>query len=218
MTTSSGRAIAAGLLAVTVAACGTATRAAPPEPDAARPAASPAGVDVEQRRYTDADVRFMQRMIPHHAQALTMASLVPARADRDAIRLLAERIAVSQQDEIAMIRRWLEKRGEEIPPPDAHHGHHGAGQHAAMAGMLSPEELARLEAARGPEFDRLFLEYMIRHHEGALMMVDELFASGGAGQEPDIFRIASEVDADQRAEIERMRRVLSALSAGETRR
>ena len=217
MMTPSGRVLAAGLIATAVAACGTATRATPAE---AVHTDTPAGASVEQRRYTEADVRFMQRMIPHHAQALTMASLVPARASRDAIRLLAERIAVSQQDEIAMIRRWLEKRGEEVPPLDAHHGHHGAGghQHAGMAGMLTADELARLEAATGLEFDRLFLEYMIRHHEGALMMVDELFASTGAGQETDVFRIASEVDADQRAEIERMRRVLGAISAGETRR
>ena len=218
---------ASGLLAVLiVAACGTTTREAAPGPvphtapgDSARASAAAVATPEGRPRYTQADVRFMQGMIGHHAQALEMTSLVPPRTSSENIRLLAERIEVSQKDEIAMMRRWLEQRGEEVPSPNAHQGHHGAGsQHEHMPGMLTPDELARLASATGAEFDRLFLELMIRHHEGALIMVKDLFASEGAGQEVDVFRIASEVEADQNAEIARMRRMLNAPSSGVQRR
>lgn len=150
----------------------------------------------------------MQHMIAHHAQALAMSGLVPARSRRDDIRLLAQRIEVSQKDEIAQMQRWLRDRSQEIPSADPHHAHHGAGaQQAAMPGMLTHEELTRLAAATGSEFDRLFLEFMIRHHQGAQAMVAELFATPGAGQEAEIFRFASEVDAVQGVEIARMRRM-----------
>ena len=150
--------------------------------------------------YVEADVRFMQAMIAHHAQALAMTDLVPDRTESEALQRLARRIEVSQKDEIAMMERWLDSRGESAPE-----GHpHGS----LMPGMLTEEELARLAGATGDEFDRLFLEYMIRHHEGALVMVADLFSSGG-GQEAEVFRIASNVDADQRAEIARMRGMLT---------
>lgn len=146
--------------------------------------------------YTEADVRFVQGMIPHHAQALVMTELVAVRTGSAAMRRMARRIEVSQKDEIAIMERWLERRAE--PVPGAHlHG-------SPMPGMLTEEELARLAATSGEEFDRLFLELMIRHHEGALVMVADLFDSGG-GQEAEIFQLASHVDADQRAEIARMR-------------
>jgi len=151
-----------------------------------------------------ADVRFMREMIGHHAQALEMTALVPGRAAREDLRMMAGRITVSQQDEIAIMRRWLESRGQAVPATDAHHGHHGGGEEHRMPGMATPEEMARLSASTGAEFDRLFLELMIRHHEGALVMVAQLFAAGG-GQESQVFHIASEVDADQRMEIDRMR-------------
>ncbi|HEV2149680.1 MAG TPA: DUF305 domain-containing protein [Longimicrobiaceae bacterium] len=216
----SGRKIAAaaGLLAaVSIAACSPAARM--PDRGSAGPAAgADAGPAPGERSYTGADVRFMQGMIAHHAQALAMTALAPARSRREDVRLLAERIEVSQEDEIAAMRRWLEKRGEAVPGPDAHHGHHGSGGHALMPGMLTPEELARLAAVTGSAFDRLFLESMIRHHEGALVMVRELFASRGAGQEPEIFQFATEVDADQRVEIARMRAMLDALPSGAGRR
>jgi uncharacterized protein (DUF305 family) len=167
--------------------------------------------------HTPADVRFMREMIGHHAQALEMAALVPERAARPDLRLLAERITVSQQDEIAMMQAWLRAHGEAVPA-DAHaghHAHHAAGaDSAAMPGMATPEEMARLAAARGAEFDRLFLELMIRHHEGALVMVRELFATPGAGQESQIYSVASEVDADQRMEIDRMRSMLDGPPGG----
>lgn len=220
-------AAAAALLApAAVAACGPATRAAPAAAAPAAEAAPAAAPAPGPRAYTAADVRFMQHMIVHHAQALEMTALVAERTQNEAIRRLAQRIEVSQHDEIAQMQRWLRERGEEVPSlasagehathaqHDAHGAHGGTPAHAAMPGMLTREEMARLAAARGAEFDRLFLELMIRHHEGALVMVEELFASEGAGQEVDVFRIAAEVDADQRMEIERMQALLAAMPQG----
>jgi uncharacterized protein (DUF305 family) len=167
------------------------------------------------RPYSEADVRFLHGMIPHHAQALEMTALVPSRSTRQDVRLTAQRIEVSQQDEIAMMQQWLRARRLEIPAAGAGH-QHGAG-HAHMPGMLTPQEMDRLRAASGAEFDRLFLEYMIRHHEGALVMVAELFATPGAGQEPELFGMASEVDSDQRMEIARMRAMLNGQLSGAPR-
>jgi uncharacterized protein (DUF305 family) len=147
----------------------------------------------------------MQGMILHHAQALDMTALLPSRSTREDMRLLAQRIEASQADEIKMMQRWLEVRGEEVPSPHAHHAHDAK----LMPGMLTPEEMARLAEAKGAEFDRLFLELMIKHHEGALIMVKELFSTAGAGQEAEIFAFASDVDADQRMEIDRMRGMLN---------
>jgi uncharacterized protein (DUF305 family) len=155
-------------------------------------------------RYTDADVRFMQGMIGHHAQALEMTALLRTRSQRDAMKLLAQRIDVSQTDEIRTMRQWLQARGLEAP--DAH-AHHAPGA-PLMPGMLTADEMATLAAANGTAFDRLFLQYMIRHHEGALVMVKELFASPGAGQDADVNAFASDVEADQAMEIGRMRAML----------
>ena len=160
--------------------------------------------DLSRVQFTPADVRFMQGMIGHHAQALEMAALLPERTHRDDMRLLARRIDVSQADEIKMMQRWLEVRGQDIPGP---HAHHAPGA-PLMPGMLTAEEMNRLAAANGETFDRLFLELMIKHHEGALTMVKELYATPGAGQESEIYAFASDVDADQRMEIERMRGML----------
>jgi uncharacterized protein (DUF305 family) len=155
-------------------------------------------------RHTAADVRFMQGMITHHLQAVEMANMVAERSTRADIHLLAQRILASQQDEIELMQKWLRDRGEPLENPHAHHGDHG------MHGMLTPEQLARLAAASGAEFDRLFLAAMIIHHEGALRMVADLFASPGAAQEEEIFTFASHVEADQRIEIARMHRMLRA--------
>lgn len=142
-----------------------------------------------------------------------MTELSASHAESAAIRLLARRIDVSQKDEMRLMRRWLEARGQ--PVPDSAHGGHGAGGDLAlMPGMLTAEDLARLERSRGAEFDRLFLEFMIRHHEGALTMVADLFAAPGGGLEPALYQFASHVDADQRAEIARMRRMLAAPDSG----
>lgn len=186
---------AAGLLlSVATAACGGATAQAQATPQPAP-------------RHGAADVRFVTGMIGHHAQALEMVALVRERATRGDVRLMAERVEVSQRDEIAMMERWLRARGEPLPSADSAHAHHGGG-HAQMPGMLTAGEMQRLGAAAGAEFDRLFLELMIRHHEGALAMVAELFGTRGGGQESEVFHIASEVDADQRMEIDRMRTML----------
>jgi uncharacterized protein (DUF305 family) len=160
--------------------------------------------------YTLADVRFMQHMIGHHAQALVMAALVDERTSLPNMPLLAERITISQRDEIAYMRRWLEDRREELPPEDAH-VHAAMGHGHVMPGMLTQAELDAMAAATGVAFDRLFLEGMIRHHEGAIVMVRELFESPGAGQDAEIFVFASDVQADQVAEIQRMQRILATL-------
>ncbi len=156
--------------------------------------------DLSHVQYTAADVRFMQGMIGHHAQALEMTDLLKTRTASEEMRILALRIAVSQADEIRMMRRWLEVRGQDAPAGHAMHMH-GA---TLMPGMLGPEEMARLAAATGRAFDRLFLELMITHHQGALTMVTALFATPGAGQESEIFAFASDVEADQAMEIDRM--------------
>jgi len=155
--------------------------------------------------FTAADVAFVQQMIPHHEQALEMTALVPSRTQRDDLPLFAERLEVSQTDEIEQLRRWLEERGQAATS----HEHHGEGH--LMPGMLTPEEMAQLSDARGTEFDELFLQYMIRHHEGAVVMVEELLTTGEGGQEPQIFQLAQHIDSDQRVEIARMKRLLADL-------
>jgi uncharacterized protein (DUF305 family) len=161
-------------------------------------------IELARVPHTAADVRFMQGMISHHAQALEMTALLPTRTMRPEMKLLARRIDDSQTDEIALMERWLKERGETSPGA---HAHHMPGA-TLMPGMLTPEELQRLAAARGDEFDRLFLELMIKHHEGALFMVGELFSTPGAAQETEMFAFASDVDADQRIEIRRMSALL----------
>jgi len=187
------RPLAAFLLAV--GGCGQAPR----QPVAETPVAA---VTLPKPRHVPPDVRFVQGMISHHAQALEMTKLVAGRTSRAEIRLLAERIDVSQKDEIALMRRWLERKGAEIPDPDAHL-HAAMGHGDLMPGMLTAEELDQLAKANGTAFDRLFLQFMIRHHEGALRMVADLFSASGA-HDTQLFSFASDVDADQRAEIKRM--------------
>jgi uncharacterized protein (DUF305 family) len=174
---------------------------------ASRVVSATSATDQSKVQYTQADVRFMQGMIGHHAQAVEMTGLLATRTNSDDMRKLALRIEVSQSDEIKMMLYWLEARGQEVPGPHAMHMH-GA---TLMPGMLTEDEMRRLADARGTEFDRLFLEGMIKHHGGALTMVKDLFATPGAGQESEIFAFASDVDADQRMEIERMSAMLAML-------
>ena len=154
--------------------------------------------------YTVADVRFMQNMIGHHAQALRMVELAPTRGASVKVLQLSRKIDISQRDEIAMMKQWLSDRRQLIPSDEQAHA-------MMMVGMLSEDEMATLARARGAEFDRMFLRFMIRHHEGALQMVDELWKAPGAGQDPDIFRFATDVDADQRDEIFVMQKMLDTL-------
>src|SRR5471030_2282175 len=163
--------------------------------------------DLSKVQYTGADIKFMQGMIGHHAQAVEMVALVPSRSSSDDVRKLALRIDVSQKDEMNMMREWLQARSQQLPDPRAHH----MMGTTLMPGMLTPEEMERLAAAKGADFDRLFLEGMIKHHAGAITMVQELFATDGAGQTPEIFSYASDVDADQRMEIDRMGSMLKEL-------
>ena len=163
--------------------------------------------DLSRVQHTAADVRFMQNMIGHHAQAIEMTALLASRTASPDMRKLALRIEVSQADEIRMMREWLQARGVTSAGEHAHHMPAGM----QMPGMLTPQEKDRLAASAATDFDRLFLEFMIRHHEGALLMVKELFSTPGAGQESGIFAFASDVDADQRMEIDRMRAMLEEL-------
>ncbi len=168
--------------------------------------------------YTRADVQFMQGMIGHHGQALTMAALAPTNTTSEDVRVLAARIDVAQRDEIALMQRWLRQRGETVPDPTAAHsmaGHSMPGHDMSamasgplMPGMLSAEQMAQLRAAKGPEFDRLFLTFMIQHHEGAVAMVRTLYGSEGAAQDTELWRLASDIEADQDSEISRMRQML----------
>lgn len=158
------------------------------------------------------DVAFMQGMIHHHAQAIEMVNLIAARTRSATMRSLGERINVSQKDEILMMQQWLRDHGQEAPDPLPHLGMNMGGHDThMMPGMLTKAQMDALAAAKGAAFDRLFLAGMIQHHEGALVMVKDLFGTTGAAQNTAIFRFASDVDADQRAEITRMRAMLKAL-------
>ena len=155
--------------------------------------------------YTVADVQFMQHMIGHHVQAVVMSEMAKTHDAGAQVRALAERIDISQRDEVELMERWLAERGQVVPTEEQRHA-------MFMPGMLTPEQMAQLDAARGREFDRLFLTFMIYHHQGALDMVEELFAVPGAAQDPDLFRFVTDVDADQRDEIYVMQGMLDMLA------
>ena len=167
--------------------------------------------DSLRQRYTEADVRFVTGMIGHHAQALVMSELAESNGASPVMRVLTGRIINAQRDEIALMTRWLQDRGQPVPDVvvsgvEASIAAAMPGMH--MAGMLSPEQLRELAGAHGAEFDRLFLLYMIQHHEGAVTMVHELFAIDGAAQDEAVFKLASDIQVDQITEVERMRLML----------
>jgi uncharacterized protein (DUF305 family) len=210
------------LIGLAAAACHTApiqgTKAAPagvdPKPPIVQPGApgqaskvitAEQAADLSQVQYTGDDIKFMQGMIGHHAQAIQMVALVPSRTQSEDLKKLALRIDLSQQDEIKMMESWLRARGQQVPGPGVHRMN-GA---PMMPGMLTPEEMERLAAAKGVEFDRLFLQGMIKHHGGALTMVADLLAAPGAAQESEVFAFVSDVEADQRMEIDRMGAMLA---------
>ena len=159
--------------------------------------------------YSPADVRFMQDMIPHHHQAMEMATLTKGRTNREELLDLAGRIDASQADEIEWMQNWLRERGQQLPDPGAHATMQTSHK---LAGMASPEQMAALAAAAGPDFDRLFLELMIAHHEGAVKMVEELLEQEGAAYDPALREFTTDVTNDQAAEIERMNGLLVGLS------
>jgi uncharacterized protein (DUF305 family) len=168
--------------------------------------------DLVRYPYSRADVEFMQGMIPHHAQAVVMAGQAASHGASQAMQLMCQRMLVSQRDEIEWMRNWLRDRGEFVPARDAtHHKHmmNGVEHDMLMPGMLTDAELAQLDKARGREWEKLFLTFMIRHHDGAIKMVDQLFASHGALQDEDVYTLASDMYADQTTEIERMQKLLA---------
>lgn len=184
-------------------------------------------INEARMNFTRADVDFMYGMIPHHAQALIMSRLAPENGANRLIETLAARIINAQGDEIALMKRWLEDRGQPVPEIHIHgleimihgmddqhgnghgdHGHHGMHDHSDMPGMLTQAQLEELAGAKGPEFDRLFLEFMIEHHKGAVIMVDDLFAVDGAAADREMFDLASGIHAEQVTEIERMKWML----------
>ena len=215
------RALSAALLVFGMACAGKPAVTAPqPANDVFRVRMNdPAGIakaraDSARLPYTAADIAFMTGMIAHHAQAIKMSNWAPARNASDEIRRLTARIINAQADEIVIMQQWLADRNQPVPEPNPagmtmKHGEHQT-MHL-MPGMLSDAQMQQLEKARGREFDRLFLTFMIQHHKGAVRMVDELFATPGAGQDEIVFKFASDVHTDQSTEIARMERMLEAL-------
>jgi uncharacterized protein (DUF305 family) len=176
----------------------------------AKPPAWIARMDADGRpKFSAADVEFLQGMIHHHAQAVLMAAWAPSHGASSAIAELCARIVVAQRDEIGFMQRWLREHQQTVPSADSAHFLMAGMDMDLMPGMLTAAQLQELDKARGKEFDRLFLQYMIMHHRGAIAMVDKLFSSPGATQDGFMFKFASDVDADQSAEIERMARILT---------
>ena len=176
---------------------GQPTRKLPPTTKGTLPPASPA------------DVKFMQGMIMHHAQAVEMTALIESHTENKDLRSLGARISRSQSDEMKFMKRWLTVRGEPAAPAmHAMHGMDMSSHQMMMPGMLTAKQMEALKNAKGEEFDQLFLKGMIQHHNGALVMVKDLFDSAGAGQDAELFNFASDVDSGQRAEIRIMQTML----------
>jgi uncharacterized protein (DUF305 family) len=215
--------------AVALAACGSSREAAvrtSPEP-ANTSVTAQVKADSIRHPYTQADVDFMSHMIGHHAQALVMSGWAPTHGASPSIRILAERIINAQQDEIASMQRWLGDRGKPVPQvsptgmvmhPSAGSGHADGHHEMLMPGMLTEAQMRQLDQARGTEFDRLFLTFMIQHHNGAVSMVKDLFGTTGAARNEAVFKFANDVSVDQSTEVARMERMLAALPAGEPAR
>jgi uncharacterized protein (DUF305 family) len=213
--------IAAALLATVAVAAGAAAQPAQPPARAASDSfyVAQARADSMRRPYTAADIRFMSGMIGHHAQAITMSRMAPTHGASEAVRTLAARIINAQTDEIALMQQWLRDRRQPVPEPFPSAGMSDmpgmpgmeAMHHEMMPGMLTEEQMRQLDAARGAQFDELFLRFMIQHHSGAVTMVKSLFDTEGAGQDELVFKFASDVNVDQSTEIARMERMLAAM-------
>lgn len=227
--------LAAGLIAAPAMAQQTPPIFQPGAPGAApRVITAAEAVDLSRTTYTPGDVAFMQHMIVHHAQAVEMVALLRAQGADPTVKLMGERIAMSQEAEMALMRDWLMQRGQPVEMPgmghagmdhSAHMNHagmdHGGTSQGGMAmpasdtplmpGMLSPRQMQTLAAARGAEFDRLFLEGMIQHHQGALGMVEDLLAQPNAAEDPMLSDFTTSVVGDQSMEILRMQSLLSDL-------
>jgi uncharacterized protein (DUF305 family) len=219
--------IAALLGATAIVGCSTATgggmqMSAPAAQAAPRSKTNPAAIaqaraDSARHPYTEADIRFMSGMIGHHAQAIVMANWAPTHDAGPAVRRLAARIINAQQDEIGTMQRWLGDRLQPVPearPTGMKMVMNGIEHYMLMPGMLTEAQMKQLDQARGPEFDRLFLTFMIQHHRGAVSMVKDLFDTYGAGQDETVFKFASDVNVDQSTEIARMEKMLVSLTLG----
>ena len=211
------------LLTIVMTACTTATgggvTTTPSPATTVQP--NPAGVaqakaDSVRHPYTQADVQFMYNMIGHHAQAVVMSNWAPTHDASPSVRVLAERIINAQQDEIGTMQRWLRDRLKPVPEASGigKMMMNGVEHDMLMPGMLTDDQMKQLDAARGKEFDRLFLTFMLQHHRGAVTMVKELFDTYGAAQDEIVFKFASDVNVDQQTEIARMQRMLAVLTLG----
>ena len=179
--------------------------------------AAQARADSARIPYTEADVQFMQGMISHHSQAIVMAKWAPTHGASPAVLTLCGRIINAQTDEIAIMQQWLRDRHQTVPeakPLPMKMKMNGIVMDMLMPGMLSDDQMKQLDAARGTEFDRLFLRFMIQHHSGAVSMVKDLFATAGAGQDQTVFKFASDVNVDQTTEIARMQKMLADVVVG----
>jgi uncharacterized protein (DUF305 family) len=215
----SAPAVAATLLAAAAIAVSAAIPAAGQAPPISTRADSvyvaKARADSIRYPYTAGDVQFMSHMIGHHAQAIAMARMAPTHGASPSIRILADRIINAQQDEIVTMQTWLRDRQKPVPEanPAGMKMMMGGVEHVMlMPGMLTEPQMKQLDEARGPEFDRLFLTFMMQHHRGAVSMVKDLFDTYGAGQDETVFKFASDVNVDQTTEIARMQRMLQSLA------
>ena len=217
MTPSYCRAVTAVLVAFATSACASATTpsvrtASSPASDCA--AIAGARADSALKPYTEADIHFMSAMIAHHAQAIDIARWAPTHGASAPLQILAERVINAQRDEIALMQQWLRERRLPVPEATATMTMGGSGHVHQMPGMLTAAQLQQLDQARGKEFDRLFLTFMIQHHQGAVTMVKDLFGSQGAALDDTVFKLASDISADQTSEIDRMQQMLAELMFG----
>ena len=205
--------VAAAVALLAATACSSATRTARTYPNQMGDAAAVARARSDSARYpyTEGDVEFMSGMIGHHAQAIVMSKWAASHGASASVQTLAERIINAQQDEILTMQHWLHDRGQPVPEAKAapmKMKMNGMEHEMLMPGMLTEAQMQELDSARGADFDRLFLTYMIQHHKGAVSMVKDLFAKNGAGQDETVFKFASDVNVDQTTEIARMERML----------
>ena len=173
--------------------------------------------DSVRHPYTAADIHFMSGMIGHHAQAIVMARWAPSHGASESVRTLCERIINAQTDEIVTMQQWLRDRQQPVPeasPKGMKMVMDGVEHTMLMPGMLTDEQMQQLDSARGRDFDKLFLTFMIQHHNGAVQMVSELFGTYGAAQDDLVAKLASDVNVDQTTEIARMQRMLVAINFG----
>ena len=202
------------------AGCASASRAQQTPAEIAVPRTPIRTIDTAldaQHAYTAADIHFMGGMISHHAQALVMAEWASSHGASPSVQTLADRIINAQNDEITAMQKWLRDRHQPVPDANQHGmmmNMNGMTHEMLMPGMLSESQLKQLDEARSKEFDRLFLTFMIQHHRGAVTMVNELFATYGAAQDITVFKMASDVSADQTIEIERMQKMLASMIFG----